>query len=134
MSILLQDEVLLKNKVCSFGYKWLNESNRNQIYSERGYHCDNKVLGWYRFGGGAGIKMLTSCVPQSRCGTQGKGWMNGAHPTVAQTKVTRKVCYSFSGNCCHWSNDIEVLNCGQYYVYKLSTTPYCALRYCGSDN
>jgi hypothetical protein len=79
--------------------------------------------------------MPTSCVPDWRCGTHATGWLNGTHPTVADGKVTRKVCYSYSGNCCYWSNNIEVVNCGQYYVYKLSTTPHsCYLRYCGSDN
>ena len=78
--------------------------------------------------------MLTSCVPEYRCGTHASGWMNGAHPTVAQGKVTRNVCYNYSSNCCRASNNIEVVNCGQYYVYKLSPPPYCTLRYCGSDN
>ena len=78
--------------------------------------------------------MPTSCVPKHRCGTYATGWMNGAHPTVAQGMVTRKVCYNWNGNCCLWSNNIEVVNCGQYYVYKLSKPPHCTLRYCGSDN
>ena len=79
--------------------------------------------------------MPTSCVSKLRCGTHATGWMNGAHPTVAQGKVTRKVCYSWDSNCCNWSNNIEVVNCGQYYVYKLSPpSAGCTLRYCGSDN
>ena len=78
--------------------------------------------------------MSTSCLPEYRCGTSASGWMNGAHPTVAQGKVTRKVCFSLGGVCCNWSNNIEVVNCGQYYVYKLSPVPDCYLSYCGSDN
>jgi hypothetical protein len=78
--------------------------------------------------------MPTTCVSKYRCGTSATGWMNGAHPTVANGKVTRKVCYSWAGNCCNWSNNVEVVNCGQYYVYKLSPSPDCNLRYCGSDN
>ena len=98
--------------------------------------CDKGLsTGWYRFGGGAGIKMPTSCVPERRCGTHATGWMNGAHPTVADGMVTRKVCYHWYSNCCSWSNGIEVVNCGLYYVYKLSRPPWgCDLRYCGSDN
>ena len=97
--------------------------------------CDNSLSGWYRFGGGAGTKMPTSCVSIARCGTYGTGWMNGAHPTVADGKVTRKVCYHWSSNCCRWSNNIEVVSCGQYYVYKLSPpSAGCTLGYCGSDN
>ena len=78
--------------------------------------------------------MATSCVPYGRCGTYGTGWMNGAHPTVTDGKVTRKVCYNYQNYCCRWSNNIEVVNCGQYYVYKLSKPPTCNLRYCGSDD
>ena len=63
-------------------YKWLRESNRNQKYSQHEHNCDNSLSsGWYRFGGEAGIKMPTSCVPTHRCGTDVAGWMNGAHPT-----------------------------------------------------
>ena len=94
--------------------------------------------------------MATSCVPMYRCGTDITGWMNGAHPTVAEGKVTRIVCYNYYGYygyygyyryygyygyCCYRSNNIEVVNCGQYYVYKLSPpSGGCNLRYCGSDN
>ena len=128
--------VLPKLQEC-FGYKWLNESSRNQKYTVKLYHCDKSLsLGWYRFGGDAGTKMLTSCVPIWRCGTAAPGWMNGAHPTVADGKVTRTLCYHWDTGCCHsvWSSVIEVVNCGQYYVYKLGPAPHCALRYCGSDN
>ena len=126
--------VLPQLKEC-FGYKWLNESNRNQNYSGSIHNCDHSLsTGWYRFGGGAGTKMSTSCVPRYRCGAQATGWMNGTHPTVAQGKVTRKVCYNWISNCCWHSNNIEVVNCGQYYVYKLSRPEYCYFRYCGSDN
>ncbi len=91
-------------------------------------------MGWYRFGGGAGIKMATTCVPKYRCGANVPGWMNDAHPTVAQGNVTRKVCFHWDTSCCLWSNYIEVVNCGLYYIYKLMPTFTCNLRYCGSDN
>ena len=77
--------------------------------------------------------MPTTCVPENSCGTCATGWINGTDPAVAEGIVTRKVCYNFGGNCCNWPNDIEVLNCGQFYVYKLGPTPLCYLRYCGSD-
>jgi hypothetical protein len=61
--------------------------------------------------------------------------MSGDHPTVAEGKVVRKACYEYKGDCCFKSNNIEVVNCGeQYYVYKLSPSPSCNLRYCGSDD
>ena len=125
--------ILLQYNEC-FGYQWLNESNRNQNYSGSDVSCDSSLSGWYRFGGGAGIKMPTACVPKNRCGTHATGWMNGTHPTVVDSNVTRKVCYNWKHNCCLWSNSIKVVNCGQYYVYKLSKPSGCSLRYCGSDN
>ena len=127
--------VLPQHVQCS-SYTWLNESSRNQN-SKSAYNCDQDLLGWYRFGGGAGTKIPTSCVSPYACGSHATGWMSGAHPTVADGKVTRKVCYSWSTNCCTWSNNIEVVNCGEYYVYQLmSTSPAhpCHLVYCGSDN
>jgi hypothetical protein len=78
--------------------------------------------------------MPSSCVPRKGCGVLGSGWMNGAHPAVADGKVTRKVCYHNVSGCCSFSNDIEVVNCGQYYVYNLSPPRVCDSRYCGSYN
>ena len=115
-------------------YKLLNESNRNRDYAIYEVNCDNSLSGWYRFGGGAGIKMPTTCVPQKRCGTKATGWISGTHPEVADGKVSRTVCFHWWGKCCTWSKTIEVVNCGQYYVYKLSAPPKCTLRYCGSNN
>ena len=121
------------HKEC-FGYKWLTESDRNERNTSTTINCDSGLsAGWYRFGGGAGIEMPTSCVPENRCGTHATGWINGAHPTVSDGNVTRTVCYNWNGNCCNWSNNIEVVSCGPFYVYKLSRTRYCRLRYCGSD-
>ena len=102
------------------------------------HNCDKKLSGWYRFGGGAGIQIATSCVSANTCGTNVGGWMNGAHPTVADGEVIKTVCFSWEGNCCNWSKSIKVVNCsGQYYVYELISTTAdnpCYLRYCGSDN
>ena len=119
-----------------YKYTWLNGNSRNKN-SGSAPNCDNELSGWYRFGGGAGIKMATSCVPSSSCGTDAPGWMNGAHPTVDDGKVIKTVCFTWEGNCCLWAKNIKVVNCGQYYVYELiSTHPSnpCFLRYCGSDN
>ncbi len=119
-------------------YKWLRESDRNlkyEIHHSGNYLCDDKLsTGWYRFGGGAGTKMPTGCTPHHLCKTDYTAWMNGTHPTVAEGKVTRTVCFSHQGNCCHYTKRIEVINCGSYYVYKLGPTPKCSARYCGAHN
>ena len=76
--------------------------------------------------------MPSSCPPKRRCGTHAPGWLNGSHPSVADGAVQRQVCYHWSSGCCQWQNDIQVRNCGGFYVYKLKPTRFCSLRYCGN--
>ena len=96
--------------------------------------CDQRNLPtvgkWHRFMGAAGNSMPTSCVPKNRCGTHAPGWLSGGHPSEEQGVVTRKVCFHWNNNCCLWSVNIKVRNCGEYYVYQLLKTPVCNLRYC----
>ena len=119
---------------CS-NYKVLDGADRAQDNAaQNNVRCDQRDLqvGWYRFQGDAGDKMPEQCVPQKRCGTHAPGWLQGAHPSVAEGVVERKVCYHWSSNCCHWSNNIKVRNCGGFFVYELQKTPVCSLRYCGN--
>ena len=121
-------------RVDSSGYSWLNESSRIKEYITTTVFCDKTLAyGWYRFGGGAGTQIATSCVPVRRCGTHAPGWMNGAHPTEAEGKVSRTVAFHWSGNCQMWTESIQVINCGAFYVYYLKPTTNCSLRYCGSS-
>ena len=118
-------------------YGSLNSYTRKITYSySSGSYCDSGIgSGWFRFEGSAGTRMPTSCPPKYICGTTGTGWLNGGHPTVADGQVSRQVCFHWSGNCCYWSTNIKVRNCGSYYVYYLNGTPsgQCDLRYCGTD-
>ena len=78
--------------------------------------------------------MATSCPPGGRCGAVAPGWLNGGHPTVADGQVSRTVCFYYGNNCCEWSTDIYVRNCGSFYVYYFSgSTPSCDLRYCSTN-
>ena len=52
--------------------------------------------------------MPTSCPPTYRCGTHATGWLNGGHPTVADVRASRQVCFHWDSNCCHWSTNIKV--------------------------
>ena len=117
-------------------YKNLNAVDRLMGFpGQSPVKCDKNDLSpdWYRFTGVAGnLKMPTTCPTQvRRCGTHAPGWLKGQHPTVAEGVVTRQVCYHWSNNCCRWSNNIKVKNCGAFYVYELQKTPVCSLRYCG---
>ena len=115
-------------------YGSLNSGDRKITNTTRSYNCDSGIgPGWFRFEGSAGTRMPTSCPPEYRCNTYATGWLNGGHPTVADGQVSRRVCFRYSGNCCHWSTNIKVRNCGSYYVYYLNGTPGCDLRYCGTN-
>ena len=79
--------------------------------------------------------MADSCPEINHCRTHASGWLNGAHPTVAEGIVTRQVCYHWSGKCCNWSNNIRVRQCsGGFFVYELVKPPVCHLRYCTSSS
>ena len=116
---------------CS-AYTPLNEADRKLSFLDKlVVKCDNHLTGkWYRFTGEAPGSIPESCVEKYRCGTHAPGWLKGKHPTVAEGVVTRQVCYNWGDNCCHWSNDIQIRNCGEFYVYNLPKAPACQLRYC----
>ena len=118
-------------------YKTLNSASRRTSYRSyyySNYYCDSSLgPGWFRFQGSAGTRMAASCTSSDRCGTYFTGWLSGGHPTVADGQVTRTVCFSSGYRCCYYSTSIKVRNCGSYYVYYLSGTPTCNLRYCGTN-
>jgi len=129
-------------------YTVLSEADRAQghiVINASNHRCDRDDLvpGWYRFQGAAGDRMADKCVPENHCGAHASGWLNGSHPTVAEGVVTRRVCYHNywywyhwyrSNDCCYWSNNIRVRNCGAFFVYELQKPPGCDLRYCGNGS
>ena len=120
-----------------YNYQNLSDANRKSSYltpTDGPSLCDNLLpKGWYRFVGAAGTEMPTTRVPAHRCGTDWSGWLNGAHPTVEDGEVKRKVCFNrFPANC-KYSMYISVKNCGSYFIYKLQQPTICNLRYCGRD-
>ena len=138
----IQEQHLHKYAYCYFlecqNYNALTTQNgRKYTYVTTYLHCDDTTgPGWFRFQDRTGTKMPTSCVPINRCNTHAPGWLNGAHPSVADGRVTRQVCFNDNNNCCNWSINIQVRNCGDFFVYYFSGTPPehpCHLRYCSSD-
>ena len=118
-------------------FQVLRDADRKITAGREPVACDNSLgPAWFRFLGDAGTKMPTSAVPETRCGTDAPGWLNGAHPTVSDGVVIGQVCFHYYGNICHWSINIQVRNCGEYFVYYYNGTPPehpCTLRYCGID-
>ena len=83
--------------------------------------------------GAAGTKMPTTRVPAYRCGADWSGWLDGAHPTVGDGEVSKKVCFSDRFTGCKIEKNIFVKNCGSYFIYNLIPLPLCNLRFCGTD-
>lgn len=116
----------------------LNETWRKVSLAHNGHNCDRYgrgkfTPGWKRFSESIGGRMPESC-PDSpyRCGANRPGWLNGTHPTVVGQRTSMKVCFYYRSNCCHWQVNVQVTNCGLYYVYNLPNSPTCSSTYCGS--
>ena len=113
-------------------YQILSSADRKMTHGGFPRLCDNNIgPGWFRLQGDAGVKMPTSCIPLHRCGTDIPGWLNGNHPEEHEGNVTRQVCFHYN-SCCEFYHNIQVRNCGGYYVYYLRGT-ICYARYCGTD-
>ena len=120
-------------------YTEINEPRRSiKSFWQQGqpYLCDRGLRsGWYRFISDAGGKVMMpeTSVPEYHCGTHDPIWLNGSHPTVAEGNVVRQGCISSFGVVCDDTIDINVTNCGDYYVYYLRPTFYCAVAYCAGE-
>lgn len=117
-------------------YQSLTAADRKITYTTYHGYCDNSITeGWYRFEGAAGTRMPTSCIDQKNtCGTHATSWLTNGHPRVADGRVMKPVCFSYSGQCCYSGiKHINVTNCGSYYVYQLVRPANCYYRYCGTD-
>ncbi|XP_068102776.1 uromodulin-like [Hyperolius riggenbachi] len=118
---------------------WRSTANTygSQWFSSWGwYHCDNELLGWYRFKGHTDLQMPEYCVPPNSCGTYAPMWLNGPHPTLEEGIVYRTACASYYWyGCCTWSSTLSVKACPDgYYVYKIDRTPMCDSAYCVESN
>ena len=115
-------------------YNILNDSDRRNDFG-RGKKCDrNLTEDWYRFSAGAGTSIATKCISKGQiCGTDLPGWMDGAHPTVDEGVVSRKVCFSGYYECCYRHIMINVRNCSSFFVYRLKPVSICPCRYCGKS-
>ncbi|XP_068703631.1 uncharacterized protein [Montipora foliosa] len=113
-------------------YSTLSSYDRKINYYSTQY-CDSGIgRAWFRFQGAAGTRMPTSCPPRYRCNTRGSGWLSGGHPSVADGRVSRTVCFHYY-SCCTYSTTIQVRNCGSFYVYYLRSSPCCNCRYCSTS-
>ena len=120
-----------------YNYQNLSDANRRSNYDtplSGPVSCDNELSdGWYRFVGAAGTRMPTTRVLPHKCDTDWSGWLNGAHPTMEDGEVYRKVCFSDRHSGCKFVTNISVKNCGSYFIYKLRPSFTCNTRYCATN-
>jgi hypothetical protein len=86
---------------------------------------------WYRFSGPAGTRMPDSTPGQDHCGTWSSGWLAGGHPALGEGQVTRTVYFDYHNNPEWQKTTVAVMNCGEFYIYRLPDTPSCYYAYCG---
>ena len=125
---------LYLEKEC-INYSILSAKNRSSTYNSPNTgspSCDDGLSpGWYRFLPPAGNQMASTCVSTRKCGTAVTGWLKTTHPKTADGIVRGKVCFNWLGNCCKYEQDIDVRDCGRFFVYKLAKTTACPMRFCG---
>ena len=117
-------------------YQSLSAADRKITYTTFHGYCDESLTKrWYRFEGAAGSRLPSSCTPSgNRCGTHATSWLTNGHPSVADGRVSKRICFSYGGSCCYSATkNIYVRNCGNYYVYELVPIGGCSYRYCGTD-
>jgi len=110
----------------------IDDATRSISYGTGGA-CDQTLTArWYRFINQTGTRIPTSSPNPSHCGTDAPGWLSGSYPTtVGSTANGVTVCYHWTSPC-EWSTQINITHCGGYFVFYLTPTPFCYLRYCGA--
>ncbi|XP_064594457.1 uncharacterized protein LOC135461346 [Liolophura sinensis] len=116
-------------------------NNHSWIFDPYGYRAPGRYYNvtlcdatlryqWYRVKSSAGDLMARQCVKRGECGTTNPVWLAGSLPLPHEGIVSRNVCLTFAGLCCYQRKQIQIRNCGQYMLYKLSPTGFCASAYC----
>ncbi len=125
---------------CEQPYNVFDTAARNKLNFGEPYFCDSGDdpvedwvgPGWYRFQGNAGLQMASEPVTSNFCGTNRTGYLNTEHPAIADGVVPGQVCFKLANNDCASAVNVQVVNCGDFYLYFLPDVPICDGRYCGS--
>ncbi|XP_071126275.1 uncharacterized protein [Mytilus edulis] len=113
-------------------YRNIDQWERSVGNINGGQICDNVLEpGWYRPISKAGKEMPTSCPKNGqKCGTTYPIWMNGTNPGPNKISNVTACVSSYNGGCCTSSYDIQVKNCGGFFIYNLQHTDGCFQAYC----
>jgi hypothetical protein len=109
----------------------MQKESAQSVVSGSSYpHPDWAVPGWYRITGPAGNHMAESAQGVNKCGAYIGGYMEVGHPTMTEGEAVRTGYFDDNGNPTLPTN-ISVINCLQYFVYKLDDTVNGNYGYCG---
>ena len=156
-NVICERSLTVLDAACT-NYEVLDDARRHYTKSKtrRKVLCDSdtapsrwknnwKGRNFYRIMGPAGTRIKEGCVASNdACGTNMQGFISsGTHPALLNQRATLTVCFTknFRGQnlghnrICHYCNeerniDIEVINCGSYFVYDLPSIDRCAYAYC----
>jgi hypothetical protein len=109
-----------------------SDGTRNVGYVCNNCYCDG-ISGWYRFTGSAGTCLVTFPVSTGYCGSYYTGWFNGTLPSISGATNIGTVCVNSGSDICYSTYSIRsvpVTNCNGFYVFYLTSFPYCYTRYC----
>jgi len=120
-------------------YKDLNSGDRSETYEDATDKCDAEDLKdewhyWYKVSGNAGNALASkNKPPRGSCGTMVRLYLKDDHPSFGDGEVTLRVCAAEGNAACEYDMNIQVINCGAFYLYKLHNFRECLdnpWRYC----
>jgi len=126
-------------------YWLLDDPTRNVEGGYEEEYCDGfqdeydspdwKGQGWYRMIEPAGKQIPEETPGAYHCGTSATGWLNGSHPQFTDATFKEMVCFDYGQgptSICDRNVNVEITNCGDFFVYLLPEVPSCYLRYCSA--
>lgn len=95
---------------------------------------------WYRFTGKAGDKIASmdtsgkGCLTSPSCGAKYPGYLMKTHPNHLGPgeNVIETLCFSNGKTCCAKTQNIEIMKCKDFFIYKLPAACIKRGRYCGN--
>ncbi|XP_069481437.1 uromodulin-like [Ambystoma mexicanum] len=104
---------------CS-NYQELNGTGRmSNISSDGRFQSDNALYGWFRYTGGAGVKMKEGCIGGLKCGSAEPFTLAAGHPALGAGILNVPIQINLLSGACTSFGYIPVKACiGNFYVYK----------------
>lgn len=73
------------------------------------------------------------CLTAPSCGAKYPGYLMKTHPNLAHgERIQTTLCFSKGKTCCAKTQQIEIMKCKDFFVYKLPPACLKRGRYCGN--